>query len=218
MNDWEYTVLIDHDGASIWCISPTGYCSSWRYSCSQISWMCCAMPRVCVFCIFHYRQLSLHTPVSPIGPIYQCTNPHLLSLMLFFRGHSRYMCNFGPEDKSSIVPHDIQALLKSTLKKKQKMLQEKKRGKKVVLEYESFPLTKSTRPKATRIGKILAKNSVKWGRQHCFVAKKPNLDHSLCLLIYKIQNIWMSLENIVMAPWLVDLDMHLVLGYQRKWN
>ena len=75
------------------------------------------MARVCVFCIWHYMQLSLHKPVPPIGPIYHTTNPYILSLMLFFHGHSRYRCNFGPEDKSSIVPHDMQALLKSTQKK-----------------------------------------------------------------------------------------------------
>ena len=107
--------------------------------------------------------------------------------MLFFPGHSKYRCNFGPEDKSSIVPHDIQALLKSTQKKKtnKRCCRKKKRGKKVVSEYESFPLTKSTRSKATHIGKTLAGNSIKRGCQRCFVAKKPYLDHSLCLLIYK---------------------------------
>ena len=46
-------------------------------------------------------------------------------------------------------------------------------------------MTKSTRPKATRIGKTLAGNSVKRGCQRCFVAKKPYQDHSLCLLIYE---------------------------------
>ena len=46
-------------------------------------------------------------------------------------------------------------------------------------------MTKSTRPKAMRIGKSLAGNSVKRGCQRCFVAKKPYLDHSLCLLIYE---------------------------------
>ena len=65
------------------------------------------------------------------------------------------------------------------------MLQKKKRGKKVIPEYESFPMSKSTRPKATRIGKTLADNSIKRGCQRCFVAKKPYLDHSLCLLIYE---------------------------------
>ena len=70
--------------------------------------------------------------------------------MSFFHGHYRYRCNFGPKDKSDIVLDDMQALLKSTQKKtKQKMLQKKKQGKKVVPEYESFPVTKSTRPKAT---------------------------------------------------------------------
>lgn len=84
------------------------------------------------------------------------------------------------------MAHDMQALLKSTQrKKKQKLLQKKKRGKKVVPEYDSFAVSKSTRPKAVRIGKTLAGNSVKRGCQRCFIAKKPYLDHSLCLLIYE---------------------------------
>lgn len=61
----------------------------------------------------------------------------------------------------------------------------KKRGKKVVPKYDSFLVTTSTRPKATHIGKTLAGYSVKRGCQRCFVAEKPFLDHSLCLLIYK---------------------------------
>ena len=63
---------------------------------------------------------------------------------------------------SDIVQDDIQALLKSTQKNtKQKMLQKKKRGKKVVPEYMSFPVTKSTCPKAMCIGKTFADKSVK---------------------------------------------------------
>ena len=46
-------------------------------------------------------------------------------------------------------------------------------------------MTKSTCPKANRTGKTLARNSMKQGCQRCFVAKKPYLDHSLCLLIYE---------------------------------
>ena len=34
-------------------------------------------------------------------------------------------------------------------------------------------------------GKTLARNSMKRGCQRCFVVKKPYMDHSLCLLIYK---------------------------------
>ena len=126
MKNWEHTILTVHDGASIWRPSLAGHCAYWRYSCNQISWMYCAMPGACVLCIEHYMQLNLHEKFQPINPIYQYTNPQLLSLMLFFPGHSKYMCNFGPKDKSSIVPHDMQVLLKSTQKKKQKMLQKKK--------------------------------------------------------------------------------------------
>lgn len=64
------------------------------------------------------------------------------------------------------------------------MLQKKQR-KKVVLEYEAFMVTKLIRPMTMRIGKTLAGNSVKRGCQGHFVAKKPYLDNSLCLLIYK---------------------------------
>jgi hypothetical protein len=112
---------------------------------------------------------------------FHCTLKIWLSML-----HCRYRCNFGPEDKSDIVPDDMQALLKSTQKKnKQAMVHKKKRGRKVVPEYDSFPVTTSIRPKATRIGKTVAGYSVKRGCQRCFVAKKPYLDHSLCLLIYE---------------------------------
>ena len=109
------------------------------------------------------------------------------------------MCNFGPEDKSDIVPDIMQALLKSTQKNRKTkrirkaMLQKKKRGKKVVPEYDSFPMTTSTRPKAMHIDKTLAGYSVKRGCQRCFIAKKPYLDHSLCLLIYE------NVENLNVA-------------------
>ena len=56
-------------------------------------------------------------PVPLIVPIYHTTNPHILSLMSFFHSHSRCKCNFGPDDKTDIVPHDMQALLISTQKK-----------------------------------------------------------------------------------------------------
>ena len=46
-------------------------------------------------------------------------------------------------------------------------------------------MTKSTHPKATHIGKTLVGYSVKRRCQRCFVANKPYLDHSLCLLIYE---------------------------------
>ena len=99
--------------------------------------------------------------------------------------HNRYRCNFGPEDKSDIVQQDMQALLKSTQKKRKKKVEHKKKGKKVVPDYDAFPTNKNARPKGTRISKTQSGNSIKRGCQRCFVAKKPYLDHSLCLLVYE---------------------------------
>ena len=80
----------------------------------------------------------------------------------------------------------MQALLRSTQKKrKKKVEQKKKKGKKVVPDYDAFPTNKQVRPKESRIGKTQVGNSVKRGCQRSFVAKKPYLDHSLCLLIYE---------------------------------
>ena len=99
--------------------------------------------------------------------------------------HNRYRCNFGPEDKSDVVQQDMQALLKSTQKKRKKKVENKKKGKKIVPAYDAFPTNNNARPKATRISKTQSGNSIKRGCQRCFLAKKPYLDHSLCLLVYE---------------------------------
>ena len=60
-----------------------------------------------------------------------------------------------------------------------------KRGKKVILEYDSFPVNKTSVAKVKCIGKTLAGNSIKRGCQRTFVAKQPYLDGALCVLIYE---------------------------------
>ena len=88
----------------------------------------------------------------------------------------------------------------------------------VVPEYKSCTVTKSIHPKALRIGKTLSSYFVQRGCQCCFVAKKPYLDHFLKLLIYK--NAWHlnDPKNIDVAPWSMDIDIYMVLGYRRQWN
>ena len=107
-------------------------------------------------------------------------------IILFMRP-SRYRCNFGSEDKIGIVPKDMQTLLKYTQKKRKKNIhtQPKKRGKKVVPEYDAFPVNKPSVPMVKRIGKTMAGNSIKRGCQRAFVAKQPYLDGALCVLLYE---------------------------------
>ena len=78
-------------------------------------------------------------------------------------------------------------LLKYTQIKRKKNIhtQKKKRGKKVVPEYDSFPVNKTSVPMVKRIGKTMAGNSIKRGCQRAFVAKQPYLDGALCVLIYE---------------------------------
>ena len=100
--------------------------------------------------------------------------------------HSRYRCNFGPEDKSDVLPEDMQALLKSTQKRRIKKKQaHRKKGKKVIPEYDAFPVNKPTTATVKRVGKVVAGFSIKRGCLRCFVAKQPYLDPSLCMLIYE---------------------------------
>ena len=68
---------------------------------------------------------------------YQC-----LTFSIVFR----FRCNFGPEDKTGIVPQDMQALLKSTQKKSKKKSSEikAKRGRKTIPDYDAFPVTCKT--------------------------------------------------------------------------
>ena len=109
---------------------------------------------------------------------------HFLDVLI---GPIRHRCHFGPEDKTTIKPKDMQALLKSTQTKRKinSHMQPKKRGKKVIPEYDSFPVNKPAVPKVKRIGKTLAGNSIKRGCQRAFLANKPYLDHALCILIYE---------------------------------
>ena len=80
----------------------------------------------------------------------------------------------------------MQALLKSTQKPRTKKQHAKpKKGKKVILEYDVFPVTKSTGAKINRVGKNLGGFSIKRGCLRCFVAKQSYLDPSLCMLVYE---------------------------------
>ena len=99
---------------------------------------------------------------------------------------SRYRCNFGPKDKTDVVPEDMQALLKSTQKRRTKKHHAKpKKGKKVIPEYDAFPETTSTRAKVNHVGKNLGGFSIKRGCLRCFVAKQSYLDPTLCMLVYE---------------------------------
>jgi len=80
----------------------------------------------------------------------------------------------------------MQALLKSTQKRRTKKNQVKpKKGKKVIPEYDAFPISKSTSAKINRVGKNLGGFSIKRGCLRCFVAKQSYLDPSLCMLVYE---------------------------------
>ena len=81
----------------------------------------------------------------------------------------------------------MQTLLKYTQTKRKKNIhtQKKKRGKKVVPEYDSFPVNKTFVAMVKRIGKTMAGNSIKRGCQRIFVAKQLYLDDALCVLIYE---------------------------------
>jgi hypothetical protein len=99
---------------------------------------------------------------------------------------SRYRCNFGPEDKYDVVPEDMQTLLKSTQKRRTKNNQAKrKKWKKVILEYDAFPVTRSSATKVKRVSKNNDGFFIKRGCLRCFVEKQSYLDPSLCMLVYK---------------------------------
>lgn len=113
-----------------------------------ISSMCHVVAHVCVVFIYHYIQLSLHKPIS-------------LSSMLFFHGHSRYLCNFGSEDESEIMPHDMQALQNPQKRGISiRCCRRKSEGRRLYQSTSLFHATKSTCSKATRICKTLAGNSM----------------------------------------------------------
>ena len=57
--------------------------------------------------------------------------------------------------------------------------------KKVVLEYDSLSINKIIVVKVKRTGKIVFGGSIKRRCQHWFVAKKPYLNPSLCIPVYK---------------------------------
>lgn len=67
---------------------------------------------VCVSFILHYMQLGLHKPLPSIVLVYHTTEKKSLSSLFHFIDK----CNFGPEDKSNIVPYDMQEILSSIQK------------------------------------------------------------------------------------------------------
>lgn len=77
--------------------------------------------------------------------------------------------------------------------------------KKVVPEYDLFPINKATAAEAKCVGKVVGGFSIKKGRQQCFVAKKPYFDPSLCMLVY---NNTMHAINTAMDQWSVDSCKH----------
>ena len=98
---------------------------------------------------------------------------------------SIYRCKFGPEDKSDVVPEDMQTLLNPPRNEGRKKTQAKKKGKKVIPEYDAFHVTKSTAAKVKRVGKTVTGFSIKSGCLQSFVAKQSYLDLSLCMLVYE---------------------------------
>ena len=68
---------------------------------------------------------------------------------------------------------------------KRKCMIKRKKGKKVIPEYDAFPVNKATAAKVKRISRTVVGCSIKRGCQRCFVAKKPYLDPSLCMLVYE---------------------------------
>jgi hypothetical protein len=80
----------------------------------------------------------------------------------------------------------MQALLKSTQQRRTKKNEAlKKKGTKVIPEYDEFPVTKSTAAKVKRVGRTVSGFSIKRGCLQSFVAKQSYLDPSLCMLIYE---------------------------------
>ena len=70
--------------------------------------------------------------------------------------NSRHRCNFGSEDKSDVVPEDMQALLKSTQKRMIKNMQvQKRKWKKIIPKYDAFPVNKSTTAIVKRVRKLV---------------------------------------------------------------
>lgn len=118
IKDWAYIVLMDHNGALIlisficWMLFFMNILMKpylFNVSCNSRS-----------MCVMHIPLQSIEfTETSNTYPSYVPHNQstYILSLTSFFHGHFRYRYNFGLEDKSFIVPHDMQALVKSTQKK-----------------------------------------------------------------------------------------------------
>ncbi len=93
--------------------------------------------------------------------------------------------NFGPENKTRMIPQHMQKLLLSTQQKekhhKQKDTLKRKKAKKVLLE---FPKSNQGAKMSTRISKTMVGMSIKRGCQWSFIAKQPYLNPSLYQLIY----------------------------------
>jgi len=68
----------------------------------------------------------------------------------------------------------MQGLLRSTEKRRKKKMydQKKKKGKKVILEYDAFPVNKATAAKVKCISRTVVGCSIKKGCQRCFVEEK----------------------------------------------
>ena len=97
----------------------------------------------------------------------------------------KYRCYFGLEDKSDVLPEDMQVLLKSTKKKVKKNYAKPRKRKNVIHEYDAFPVTKSIGAKINRVEKNLGGFSIKRGYLRCFVVKQSYLDPFLCMLVYE---------------------------------
>jgi hypothetical protein len=101
----------------------------------------------------------------------------------------KYHYNFGPEDHSNVYVSDLKLILnaargKGSEIKKNHHLQ-RRRGKKVVPDYDVFKQYKRVGYMGKRMGKIESGTSIKRGCQRHFYAKQVYMDNSLCQLIYK---------------------------------
>jgi hypothetical protein len=95
----------------------------------------------------------------------------------------RYHCNFGPKDHSNVYVSDLKLILNAAQRRKKQNQEKssfakKKRGKKVVPDYDAFRQHKRVVHK--RMGKIESRTSIKRGCQRHFYAKQVYMDNSLC--------------------------------------
>lgn len=103
---------------------------------------------------------------------------------------SRFSCNFGPEDNSHIYIKDLKGLLQAEQQRRKRRVttavEKKRKGKKVIPDFNVMCTDRSTGQKKPRIGQKAAGMSRKRGCQRHFLAKQNYMDTTLCQLVYKV--------------------------------